>query len=215
MYLLYTAAILGLEVLVAGLIWMWWQTLKTQQNQFHASTKQTYDKLSKLVEDTTREAQQTLTSALAKAEKLEKEVETQTQAIADHAHDLIKQQTKWQTTTNQKLWLAYQDTLNQESKAAIQQLNQLLTQQSDNLSEELKASVKEVQTELKTKVSEALIKAEADIETHKQTEIKRIHEAAQSITEQVARDFIGQNLEPKDHHTLVMNQLSKALAQLK
>lgn len=214
-YLLSVLAILGLEVLVAALIWLWWQTLKNQQEQFHLKTKDTYAKLAQMVEDTARESHQALTSALKTAESLESDVQKQSQALADHAQETIKKQTEWQNTTNQKLWVAYQDTLNQETKAAGQQLNHLLTEQATRLNQQVTQSLQETQQTLRQNLESDLKQAQSDIESYKKAEVDRIHAAAQQISHEVISDIIGRELSPTDQHELVLAQLTKALTTLK
>lgn len=214
-YLLSVLAILGLELLVAALIWLWWQTLKSQQEQFHHATKDTYAKLSDMVEATAKESHQALTSALDTAASLEKDVEKQSHAIADHAQSLIKKQTEWQNDTNKKLWLAYEDTLNQETKNASEQLTELLKTQTQQLTEQVQENLHETQETLRQNLASDLQSAEAEIAKYKQTEVERIHTAAQNITQQVVTDLIGRELTPTDHHKLVISQLTKALSSLK
>lgn len=214
-YLLAVLAILGLELLVAALIWIWWRTLKIQQEQFHTKTEDTYAELAKIVEDTAKESQEALTSALAKADSLEKEAATQSQAMAKHAQGMIEKQSEWQDLTNKKLWLAYEDAMNQETKAASAQMTTLLTEKAMGVSDQVAQDLQQTQAAFRRNLETQLQKAEAEIEAYKQSEIERIHTAAQSITSEVVMDTIGRELSPTDQHQLVKTQLQKALISLK
>jgi len=212
-YLVYILAILGLEVLLVGLIWLWWRTLKQQQETFNQATQGTYTELTRIVEKTSHEAERVMAEALKTAAHLQQTAHRHAEQLEQQTEDLVTKQNQWHERTLQDLMTRYQTDISTETHKNILLVQQLMEQRLSTIDTAITQDLQQTSTEMRAVVRQKIEASTAAIEAHQAGQIKIIEAQSQAIVQRVTRDLLGKTLTPADHHQLVSQQLTQALRQ--
>lgn len=212
-YLVYILAILGLEVLLVGLIWLWWRALKQQQEAFHSATRDTYTELTKIVQKTTAEAEKVMEEALKTAARLQLTAHKHVEEVEQQTVDLLSKQSSWHETTLQRLLEKYQTDIGDETRKNIQMVQQLMKQRLDNLDVAVAQELRQTTLTMRDTLKVKLETTEQEIEAYRLDQVRKLDQKSEQILGQVVKELLGKTLSPADHHQLVKNAFKQALAQ--
>lgn len=212
-YLVYILAILGLEVLLVGLIWLWWRALKQQQESFHHATRDTYQELTEIVHRTTTEAEKVMAEALKTAARLQLTAHHHVEEIEQQTVDLLNKQSTWHETTLPRLLEKYQTEIGDEARHTIQLIQQMMKQRLENLDVAVAQELRQTTLTMRDTLKVKLETTEQEIEAYRLDQVRKLDQKSEQILSQVVKDLLGRTLTPADHHQLVKNALHQALAQ--
>ncbi len=210
-YLVYILAILGLEVLLVGLIWLWWRALKQQQASFNHAAKDTYEEMTRIIENTTLETEKVMAEALKTAAHLQQTAQRHVEDLEQQTTDLLTKQRQWHEATLTELLGNYQREVGLATHRDMHMVQQLLQQRLGNLDTVIAQDLSQATHEMRDILGQKLEKVESELEAYKTAEVERIARTSHTIVQQVTKDLLGKTLSPADHHQVVKQQLEQAL----
>jgi len=208
-YLVYILAILGLEVLLVGLIWLWWKALKQQQAAFNHATQDTYQELTAIVKKTTTEAEKVMEDALKTAAQLQLTAHKHVERIEQQTEDLLTKQSTWHEKTLQSLLTTYQTDISAETHKNIQLVQDLMKQRLDTIDVAIAQELRQTSLAMRDTLKAKLAASEAEIDAYKVNQIKQLEAQSQTVVKAVVKSLLGKTLTPADHHQLVKQAIQQ------